>query len=109
MPKKLLGAAVLFCFVVLNGTVYAADGTFSTTANSITLCCTSYQDNTYSVIHYPSTCDDNEKTPSEVIDCKIAYWRKQAEDLSKEMDELQKRLDHAKERQKAFEKVRGDR
>ena len=48
-------------------------------------------------------CDTNEKTVSEVRECKLKYWRFEVRERQKALDETQNKLDHARERVKAFE------
>ncbi len=47
-------------------------------------------------------CDTNDKTPGEVVDCKLAYWRKEAERLTKERDSLNDQITKAQDRIQAF-------
>ena len=51
-------------------------------------------------------CDSNDKTPTESLDCKIAYWNKQLDDAKKRDDQAQKDIAHAQERIQAFTDAR---
>lgn len=47
-------------------------------------------------------CDSNSKTPSESLDCKLDYWRKQLEDAQHRRDLADKDITKAQERIGAF-------
>ena len=48
-------------------------------------------------------CDTNEKTVTEVRECKLKYWRFEVRERQKSLDETQNKLDHARNRVMAFE------
>jgi hypothetical protein len=50
-----------------------------------------------------SNCNGNDKTASEVAQCKLDYWRKEVERDSKALEQAQSALDHARDRVRAFE------
>lgn len=47
-------------------------------------------------------CDSNEKTPAEMITCKVEYWRKEVERLQAKKADVEKELTKAQERVSAF-------
>lgn len=57
-------------------------------------------------ITYPegvsSSCDVVDKTPNEVNECKLKYWKWKLESLQKNRADLDKKVDEAKERIQAF-------
>jgi hypothetical protein len=99
--KRILAAVAVV--ILCHGTAYSQTSSFwvSTPCGN----CTSWCDNCAGVTigaDHVTGCDSNERTPTESLDCKLAYWQKETEKLQKQRDEVDGKLTKAKERTDAF-------
>lgn len=108
-PVKIVLAGVVA--LALNGSAHAQSTSSTLTINSVACCSTWYCTNSTGPCGGPIavtslSCDSNEKTPAESVDCKITYWKDELAKLTKARDELNDKIAKAQERMQAFGDVK---
>lgn len=98
--KSLLAASAL---VTLTSASAMADCCTAGNVFTVTNACNCFVmgDSTYG----SPTCDSNDKTPDETVQCKLDYWRKEVTRRTKARDDAQSALDKANDRVRAFEQA----